>query len=114
MATVTALAAVDRLVKLIESGDLDQAREWAADHQDALHWLRSDVHARTRVATACAYHGAPMVWPWGDRPTLNSADKRVLTAIRAGNPWRGSEDTINRLIAYGEIRKDVDGRLVAA
>lgn len=114
MRTTSMFAAIDALITIINTGDMQRAREWAADNADALSALRVDVAARTRVATACATWGAPMVWPWGDRPTINAADKRVLAAIRRGAAWRGSEDTVNRLLAYGDLRKAADGRLVAA
>lgn len=114
MRTTSMFAAIDALITIINTGDVQHARDWAADNADALSALRVDVAARTKVATACVAWGAPMVWPWGDRPALNAADKRVLSAIRRGAAWRGSEDTVNRLLAYGEICKSADGRLVAA
>ena len=105
--------AVSALISMINAGDLDAARGWAAENAGALWALRSQVGARTDVAHACVRWGAPMVWPWGDAPALTSADQRLLSSVRSGNSWRANEDTIVRLLAYGLVRYE-EGRLRAA
>jgi hypothetical protein len=92
---------------------MDHAREWASDNAEALVELRRCPAARATLAHACNRWGAPMVWPWGDRPALTGADKRVVVAIRSGAVWRANEDTIARLLAFGEVRYTAEGRLSA-
>ena len=108
------MTAISHLISLINTGDLEEARNWAQHNGDALWFLRSDPGARAMVAHACNRWKAPMVWPWGDRPPLDPADRRVLVAIRSGRPWRASEDTVARLLAYGAIKLGADGRWVVA
>jgi len=98
---MTRLASISHLVTLIASGDLGAARTWAQQHEASLGALRYDRGARAAVAHACNRWGAPMVWPWGDTPRPVGAEQRVLYAIRAGRPWRASEDTVAVLIACG-------------
>ena len=108
------MTAINALIAKINTGDMDTARQWAADNNGALWLLRSSSAARAMVAHACNRWGASMVWPWGDRAELTAAERRVLTAIRSGTTWRASEDTIATLLAYGEIRAAESGGLVAA
>jgi hypothetical protein len=92
---------IAHLVSIISTGDLSEAREWAAQHEASLGALRYDRAARAAVAHACNRWGAPMVWPWGDTPRPVAAEQRVLSAIRAGRAWRASEDTVAVIIACG-------------
>lgn len=98
------ITAIETLISKIRTGDLSDAREFADANKDALFMLRADNAARVSVAHACNSIGAPMVWPWGDRPTLTAAQRNLLARIRKGGGWHASEDTIAVLLAYGEIR----------
>lgn len=97
----TRLNPVAHLTALISTGDLSEARAWASQHEASLGALRYDRGARSAIAHACNRWGAPMVWPWGDSPQPIGAEQRVLSAIRAGRPWRASEDTVAVIIACG-------------
>lgn len=92
---------IAHLTAIISTGDLSEAREWAAQHEGDLRGLRTSRADRAAIAHACARWGAPMVWPWGDSPRPVAAERRVLAAIRAGRPWRASEDTVAVIIACG-------------
>ena len=106
-------AAVSRLVTIINSGDMEAARDFAAGNAGALIALRADNAARVTVAHACNRWGALMVWPWGDAPTPNAAQERLLVALRASQPWRASEDTVAVCLACGWARVATDGRIEA-
>lgn len=110
--TTAPTTAVSSLVAIIASGDMEAAREFAADNAGALTALRADNGARAAVAHACNRWGAPMVWPWGDTPTPTAAQQRLLVALRAAKPWRASEDTVAVCLACGWARV-ADGRIQA-
>lgn len=93
------MSAVATLIRKIATGDLDEARQWAFDSRASLTEMRSNGVALSSVAHACNQWGAEIVWPWGDSLQPSAAQRRVLVAIRAGRPWRASEDTVAVLIA---------------
>ena len=96
------IRAVEALCSIINTGDLAHAWAWAIEHADALFELRRPASgALAMVAHACWRWRAPIVWPWGDRPTPTPAQARVLRAMRAGKSWRASEDTVVVILACG-------------
>ncbi len=106
--------AINILVGIINSGNLDDAREWAANHESALFMLRQ-ADGMAAVAHACNRWGAPMVWPWGDMPRPSQAQQRLISRLRSNaQDWNCNEDTIAVCLAFGWVRKDEVGRLVAA
>lgn len=111
---MTKPTAISILVNMINSGDLDRAREWASDNESALFMLRH-ADGMVAVAHACARWGAPMVWPWGDMPRPTQAQQRLISRLRSdAQGWNCSEDTVAVCLAFGWVRKDEAGRLAAA
>ena len=94
--------AVTTLVNLIHTGDLEAANQWAVDHADALSAMKvPSTGALAAVANACNRWRAPIVWPWGNRPTPNAAQRRVLVAIQTGGRWHANNDTLAIILACG-------------
>jgi hypothetical protein len=104
-------SALNILVSIINTGDMDRARAFAEENQNALGYLHT---SQATVAHACNRWGAPMVWPFWHRPPVCAAERKMLAAMRAGKPWRASEDTVAVSLAWGRIRYTPDGRLVLA
>ncbi len=109
----TNAAAVSALVAILNTGDVAAARTFAHENADALTCLRAGP-GLVDVAMACNRWGAPLVWPWGDAPKPNAAQRRLLVNLRSGaQGWRCSEDTVAVCLAAGWVRRGADGRLAA-